>query len=107
MEQGGVYEMTIGALAGAVGVTARAIRHYESVGLLEPAERSVGGHRRYTRDDLDRLGRITALRRAGFGWRRSDACWPPPRATKPWRWRSAGSNARRSTWRLRAVWTRV
>jgi cob(I)alamin adenosyltransferase len=67
MAQGGVYEMTIGDLADAVGVTARAIRHYESVGLLEPAERSVGGHRRYTRDDLDRLGRITALRRAGFG----------------------------------------
>jgi cob(I)alamin adenosyltransferase len=67
MEQGGVHEMTIGDLAEAVGVTARAIRHYESVGLLEPAERSVGGHRRYTRDDLDRLGRITALRRAGFG----------------------------------------
>src|ERR1700753_1454873 len=67
MEQGGVYEMTIGDLAEAVGVTVRAIRHYESVGLLEPAERSVGGHRRYPRDDLDRLGRITALRRAGFG----------------------------------------
>lgn len=60
-------EMTIGALAAAAGVTARTIRHYESAGLLDAPERSVGGHRRYSSDDLDRLRRILALRRCGFG----------------------------------------
>jgi cob(I)alamin adenosyltransferase len=67
MEQDSVCEMTIGDLVDAAGVTARTIRHYESVGLLGPADRSVGGHRRYTREGLDQLSRIIALRRCGFG----------------------------------------
>lgn len=60
-------ELTIGGLAAAAGVTARTIRHYESAGLLEAPERSVGGHRRYSSGDLDRLRRVLALRRCGFG----------------------------------------
>jgi cob(I)alamin adenosyltransferase len=60
-------EMTIGALAAAAGVTARTIRHYESAGLLDAPERSVGGHRRYRSGELDRLRRILVLRRCGFG----------------------------------------
>jgi cob(I)alamin adenosyltransferase len=60
-------EMTIGVLAATAGVTARTIRHYESAGLLDAPERSAGGHRRYSSDDLDRLRRILALRRCGFG----------------------------------------
>jgi cob(I)alamin adenosyltransferase len=67
MEHDGACEMTIGDIADAAGVTARTVRHYESVGLLGPADRSVGGHRRYTQDDLERLCRVITLRRCGFG----------------------------------------
>lgn len=64
--QGG-NEWSIGQLAGAVGVSTRTLRHYENVGLLEPRERSDGGHRRYGEYELRRLHRIRALRRLGFG----------------------------------------
>ncbi len=67
MEQDSACEMTIGDVADAAGVTARTVRHYESVGLLGPADRSVGGHRRYTQDDLRRLRRVISLRQCGFG----------------------------------------
>jgi cob(I)alamin adenosyltransferase len=60
-------EWSIGELAAAAGVSARTIRHYESEGLLEPRERSDGGHRRYGEDELKRLTRILALRQLGFG----------------------------------------
>lgn len=60
-------ELTIGELGEAAGATARAIRHYEELGLLEPSERSLGGHRRYREEDLLRLRQILVLRRCGFG----------------------------------------
>lgn len=60
-------ERTIGELAKAAGVTVRTIRHYESVGLLAPTERSDGGHRRYGEPALRRLRRILTLRELGFG----------------------------------------
>jgi cob(I)alamin adenosyltransferase len=66
MGQDTTEEMTIGDLAEAVGVTVRTIRHYESIGLVEPADRSFGGHRRYGPADLDRLRQIIALRDCGF-----------------------------------------
>jgi cob(I)alamin adenosyltransferase len=60
-------ELTIGELAAAAGVTVRAIRHYESVGLLRPAERSDGGHRRYDESAARQLHRILVLRELGIG----------------------------------------
>jgi DNA-binding transcriptional MerR regulator len=62
-----VDDLTIGELADFAGVTVRTIRHYEAMGLLKPAERSLGGHRRYEQDDLARLRRIVTLRQCGFG----------------------------------------
>lgn len=61
------HELTIGELATAVGVTIRAIRHYEAVGLLPEADRSTGGHRRYDETALSRLRQILKLRDCGFG----------------------------------------
>jgi cob(I)alamin adenosyltransferase len=49
-----------------VGVSVRALRHYEDVGLLAP-DRSEGGHRRYGASDLARLRQILALRELGLG----------------------------------------
>ncbi|HEY0532381.1 MAG TPA: MerR family transcriptional regulator, partial [Actinoplanes sp.] len=52
----------IGDLAAATGLTLRALRHFDDIGLLCPAERSPAGHRWYTGDDVRRLYRILALR---------------------------------------------
>ena len=46
-----------------VGMGVQTLRLYEARGLLEP-DRTPGGIRRYSRDDLDRLRRI-------------GACWMP------------------------------
>jgi DNA-binding transcriptional MerR regulator len=49
------------------GLTPRAIRYYEEVGLLAPAGRSEGAYRLYDGEDLDRLRFIRGLRDdAGF-----------------------------------------
>src|SRR5512141_734050 len=49
------------------GLTPRAIRYYEELGLLAPAARSEGAYRLYDGDDLDRLRFIRGLRDdAGF-----------------------------------------
>lgn len=56
----------IGELARRSGVTVRALRHYDEIGLLAPSERTVSGHRRYTPDDVRRLYRIRALRSLGL-----------------------------------------
>jgi DNA-binding transcriptional MerR regulator len=50
----------ISAAAGLVGMTPQTLRLYEDRGLLEP-ERTDGGTRRYSQDDLDQLHRIGQL----------------------------------------------
>lgn len=60
-------EWGIGEVARTFRVTVRTLRHYEHVGLLEPAGRSDGGHRRYGEDELRRLRQIVELRGLGFG----------------------------------------
>lgn len=59
-------DYTSGDLARATGNTVRTIRFYEEEGILEPAEVSDGGHRRYTDDDLERLKLIGDLRELGL-----------------------------------------
>jgi len=59
-------DLSTGDLARATGNTVRAVRHYEEEGLLQPAEVSDGGHRRYTEDGLERLRLITDLRGLGL-----------------------------------------
>lgn len=55
--------LKIGELARRTGLTVRALRHYDDIGLLVPSERSSGGYRLYDRKDVARLYRIQALRR--------------------------------------------
>jgi cob(I)alamin adenosyltransferase len=59
--------LSIGELAERSGVTVRALRHYDDIGLLEPAHRTPGGHRRYGTDQVDTLLRIVTLRSFGVG----------------------------------------
>jgi DNA-binding transcriptional MerR regulator len=47
------------------GVTTKALRHYERVGLLVPG-RTGGGYRRYSYADMQRLERVLSLRALGF-----------------------------------------
>jgi len=58
-------ELTIGQLARRTGLATSAIRYYERVGLLPPAER-VSGQRRYREDAVARLAFIGAAQHAGF-----------------------------------------
>lgn len=57
----------IGELAKRTGLSVRALRHYDEIGLLVPSERSFSGYRLYSDDDLRRLYRIVALRQLGMG----------------------------------------
>ena len=59
--------LRIQEVASELGLTARSIRYYEELGLLNPAARSEGAYRLYDASDVDRLGTIKALRDdAGF-----------------------------------------
>lgn len=56
----------IGELAERTGLSVRALRHYDQLGLLVPSERSLSGYRLYSDSDLRRLYRIVALRQLGM-----------------------------------------
>jgi DNA-binding transcriptional MerR regulator len=57
--------LTIGQLARLSGITTKAIRYYESAGVLPQAERQENGYRRYDQADLNRLILLRCLRRLG------------------------------------------
>lgn len=48
------------------GLTAHTLRYYEKEGLLNGVERSQGGFRQYTDEDLERLGLICCLKNTGM-----------------------------------------
>jgi DNA-binding transcriptional MerR regulator len=56
-------QLKIGELARRTGLTVRALRHYDEIGLLRPSARADNGYRLYGRDDIARLVRIQSLRR--------------------------------------------
>jgi MerR family transcriptional regulator, repressor of the yfmOP operon len=51
----------IGAAAEKTGVSQRALRYYEQIGLLVPRGYTPGGMRRYSEEDLARVARIRQL----------------------------------------------
>jgi MerR family transcriptional regulator, repressor of the yfmOP operon len=59
--------LRIQEVASELGLTTRAIRYYEEIGLLKPAARTEGAYRLFDADDLERLRFIKGLRDdAGF-----------------------------------------
>lgn len=58
--------MQIGQAARATGVSAKMIRHYESIGLIPTAGRRSSNYRDYDHADIHRLGFIRRARDLGF-----------------------------------------
>jgi MerR family transcriptional regulator/heat shock protein HspR len=56
---------TMGRAAELIGVTPAFLRSLDGTGLIEP-ERSAGGHRRYSRHQLDLAARVRILLDEGF-----------------------------------------
>ncbi|MDQ0599316.1 DNA-binding transcriptional MerR regulator [Streptomyces canus] len=61
--------MLIGEVARRSGVSARMLRHYESLGLLRPSARTGSGYREYSGDDIRRIFHIESLRSLGLSLR--------------------------------------
>ena len=58
--------MRIGELAGLVGISTRAIRHYHDVGLLPEPARTANGYREYSLRDAVELARVRRLTELGL-----------------------------------------
>ncbi len=58
--------MQIGELANSAGVSVRAVRYYEELGLIQPASHSQGGFRLYSEECLKRLRVISFLKEMGL-----------------------------------------
>ncbi|MFC3885717.1 MerR family transcriptional regulator [Bacillus songklensis] len=54
--------LKIDDIAKETGLTKRTIRYYEQIGLLSPPQRSEGGARLYTEQDIERLKKIIQAR---------------------------------------------
>ncbi|WP_380280125.1 HEAT repeat domain-containing protein [Kitasatospora purpeofusca] len=61
--------MLIGEVARRSGVSARMLRHYESLGLVRPTGRTDAGYREYTDGDVRRIFHIESLRSLGLSLR--------------------------------------
>lgn len=58
--------MNIGQAAAATGISAKMIRHYESIALIQDSKRSASGYRIYSQRDLHNLHFIRSARSLGF-----------------------------------------
>ena len=58
--------MNIGEASAACGITAKMIRHYESIGLIEAPPRTSAGYRVYSKADIHTLRFVKRARSLGF-----------------------------------------
>ncbi|WP_369776834.1 HEAT repeat domain-containing protein [Streptomyces sp. R33] len=61
--------MLIGDVARRSGVSARMLRHYDSLGLVRPTGRTVSGYREYSGEDIRRIFHVESLRSLGLSLR--------------------------------------
>lgn len=65
--------LTVGQVSTRLGVTVRALHHWDEIGLARPSLRTAAGYRLYTAGDLERLHRIVVYREIGLGLDRIQA----------------------------------
>ncbi|MEV0979480.1 MerR family transcriptional regulator [Streptomyces sp. NPDC049915] len=70
--------LTVGQASKRLGVTVRALHHWDEIGLARPSLRSLAGYRLYTAADLERLQRIVVYRELGLGLDRIRAVLDDP-----------------------------
>ncbi|GAA2261183.1 MerR family transcriptional regulator [Streptomyces amakusaensis] len=70
--------MLIGEVARRSGVSARMLRHYESLGLVRPSGRSGSGYREYSGEDIRRIFHIESLRSLGLSLREAGRALDDP-----------------------------
>lgn len=56
----------IGEVADRLGLSLRTVRYYEEAGLVSPSQRTEGGFRLYSEDDIARLDLIKQMKPLGF-----------------------------------------
>lgn len=61
-----VTHAQIGQVAERTSLSIRTIRHYDEVGLIVPSDRSAGGFRLYTEQDVQRLLLVRKMKPLGF-----------------------------------------
>ncbi len=71
-------QLHIGEIAQLLGITPKAIRHYQKVGLLAEPERTEAGYRLYGAQDLLRLQRIRRLQALGLSLKQIKAVLGDP-----------------------------
>ncbi|MFE5483762.1 MerR family transcriptional regulator [Streptomyces sp. NPDC056527] len=59
--------LTVGQVSTRLGVTVRALHHWDEIGLARPSLRTAAGYRLYTAGDLERLHRVVVYRELGLG----------------------------------------
>ncbi|WP_407547691.1 MerR family transcriptional regulator [Streptomyces sp. Pv4-95] len=69
----GADGLTVGQVSARLGVTVRALHHWDEIGLARPSLRTTAGYRLYTAGDLERLHRIVVYREIGLGLDRIQA----------------------------------
>lgn len=75
--------LTVGQVSTHLGVTVRALHHWDEIGLARPSLRTAAGYRLYTAGDLERLHRIVVYRELGLGLDRIRAILEDPTADVP------------------------
>jgi DNA-binding transcriptional MerR regulator len=56
----------IGELSRSLGITTRTLRLYEQLGLIDPPQRTEGGIRYYTREDIRRIKFVLKVKELGL-----------------------------------------
>ncbi len=75
--------LTVGQVSTRLGVTVRALHHWDEIGLAHPSLRTAAGYRLYTAGDLERLHRVVVYRELGVGLDRIRAILDDPTAHVP------------------------
>ncbi|MGW2204311.1 MerR family transcriptional regulator [Streptomyces sp. NPDC001774] len=79
----GAEGLTVGQVSARLGVTVRALHHWDEIGLARPSLRTPAGYRLYTAGDLERLHRIVVYRELGLGLDRIRVVLDDPAADLP------------------------